>query len=109
MVGRVVVRVLDRHANDVAAISVAGQQHGHGRARRRRRVLRPAKLWNDTESAPDADCARRRSCGAAARGPSACGTVPVASFTITKLAWLREHEPDAFGRGSRTCCSPTTG
>jgi xylulokinase len=27
-----------------------------------------------------------------------CGSVPVASFTITKLAWLAHHEPDTFGR-----------
>jgi xylulokinase len=26
------------------------------------------------------------------------GTVPVASITITKLAWLREHEPEHFAR-----------
>ncbi len=35
-------------------------------------------------------------------GPSAwadaVGSVPVASFTITKLAWLREHEPETFAR-----------
>jgi len=27
---------------------------------------------------------------------AACGSVPVASFTVTKLAWLRENEPDVF-------------
>jgi xylulokinase len=59
-------------------------------------VLRPAKLWNDTESAPQADALVR------AWGPSAwadaIGSVPLASFTVTKLAWLREHEPDVFTR-----------
>ena len=37
----------------VAAISVAGQQHGMVALDEQRRVIRPAKLWNDTESAPD--------------------------------------------------------
>ena len=41
-------------APDVAAISVAGQQHGMVALDEHRRVIRPAKLWNDTESAPDA-------------------------------------------------------
>ena len=58
------------------------------------RVLRPAKLWNDTESAADAaDLVDRL--GAAAWA-DAVGTVPVASLTITKLAWLRRAEPDVF-------------
>ena len=44
--------LLDEHARDVGAISVAGQQHGMVVLDAARRVLRPAKLWNDTESAP---------------------------------------------------------
>lgn len=79
-----------------AAISVAGQQHGMVVLDADRRVLRPAKLWNDTESAVDADAL------VVALGPeawaAACGSVPVPSFTITKLAWLRRCEPAVFGR-----------
>ena len=41
-------------APTVAAISVAGQQHGMVVLDADRRVVRPAKLWNDTESAADA-------------------------------------------------------
>ena len=41
-------------APEVAAISVAGQQHGMVLLDHRGRALRPAKLWNDTESAPEA-------------------------------------------------------
>jgi xylulokinase len=61
-----------------------------------RRVLRPAKLWNDTESAPDAAALVER--WGARRWADVIGTVPVASITITKLAWLREHEPEHFAR-----------
>ena len=39
----------------------------------------------------------------------AVGSVPVASFTVTKLRWLAEHEPRARPRGSRRCCCRTTG
>jgi xylulokinase len=83
-------------ANRPAAIAIAGQQHGLVALDAAGQVLRPAKLWNDTESADDA-AALVRSLGAP-QWAAACGSVPVASFTITKLAWLKRHEPDVFDR-----------
>nr|MBA3288369.1 xylulose kinase [Acidimicrobiia bacterium] len=82
----------------VAAISVAGQQHGLVVLDGQRRVVRPAKLWNDTESADDAAALLDRLPGGAAGWAAACGSVPVASFTITKLAWLHRVEPESWGR-----------
>jgi xylulokinase len=83
---------------DVAAVSVAGQQHGMVALDDSRRVIRPAKLWNDTQSAPEAASLIDRLPGGRAAWAEACGLVPVASFTITKLAWLRRHEPEAWER-----------
>ncbi len=78
---------------EIAAISIGGQQHGLVVLDGEGRPLRPAKLWNDTESAEDA-----RSLIAAMGGPEwwadRVGIVPVASFTATKWAWLRRNEPD---------------
>ncbi len=84
---------------DVVSISVAAQQHGLVVLDSDCRVIRPAKLWNDTESAPEAR-ALTESLGADGWA-RACGSVPVPAFTITKLAWLAAHEPDAFSRVSR--------
>ena len=81
-----------------AAIAIGGQQHGMVVLDATGDVLRPAKLWNDTESAPDADALVHELDGGAAAWASACGSVPVASFTITKLRWLRRSEPDVFAR-----------
>lgn len=89
--------VLDR--NRPSAIAVAGQQHGLVVLDAAGGVLRPAKLWNDTESAPDAE-ALLAALGAEAWA-RACGSVPLASFTITKLRWLRRCEPDVFRRIAR--------
>lgn len=79
-------------ASEVAAISVAGQQHGMVVLDEAGRPVRPAKLWNDTESAEDA-----RLMVEAFGGPGwwaeHVGLVPVASFTATKWAWLRRVEP----------------
>jgi xylulokinase len=88
--------LLEEHGDGVAALSVAGQQHGMVVLDAARRVLRPAKLWNDTESAPEAAALVER--WGARRWADVIGTVPVASITITKLAWLREHEPEHFAR-----------
>jgi len=80
--------------NRPAAIAIAGQQHGLVVLDAAGRVLRAAKLWNDTESAQDADELVAR-LGPAAWA-AACGSVPVASFTISKLRWLRRNEPEVF-------------
>jgi len=83
-----------------AAIAVGGQQHGLVVLDDRGEVVRPAKLWNDTESAPDAaDLVEEL--GGPEQWAEAVGSVPVASFTITKLRWLQRNEPEAFLRVAR--------
>ncbi|MGP3535949.1 xylulokinase [Microbacterium sp. RD1] len=77
---------------DVAAVSIAGQQHGMVALDDRGRVIRPALLWNDTRSAgAAADLVREVGADAYA---ARTGVVPVASFTAAKLRWLRDAEPD---------------
>jgi xylulokinase len=74
---------------DVAAVSVGGQQHGMVVLDHGGRVIRPALLWNDTRSAQAARDLAAEFPDIAAR----TGSVPVASFTSTKLRWLRDTEP----------------
>ena len=85
-------------APDVAAIAVGGQQHGMVVLDADGAVIRPAKLWNDTESAPDAGWLLRQLPDGAAGWAAACGSVPVAAFTITKLSWLHRCEPEQWSR-----------
>ena len=84
---------------DIASVSVAGQQHGMVITDEAGAVLRPAKLWNDTESAPEAAALVKQF--GASRWAGSVGTVPVAAITITKLAWLARHEPNVFDRIGR--------
>lgn len=82
----------------VAAIAVAGQQHGMVALDDCGDVVRPALLWNDTRSAPDAaDLVAEL--GGAAAWADAVGSVPVASFTVTKARWMARVEP---GNAART-------
>ena len=81
-----------------AAISVAAQQHGLVVLGDDGEVLRPAKLWNDTESAPDTGMLLAALPGGQAGWAAACGSVPLPSFTIAKLHWLHRCEPETFRR-----------
>lgn len=78
--------------DDVGAVAIAGQQHGMVALDADGRVVRDALLWNDVRSADAAaqmvDELGRESWVART------GLVPVASFTGTKLRWLRDAEPD---------------
>jgi xylulokinase len=87
--------------DDVAAVAVAAQQHGMVCLDEAGAVVRPALLWNDTRSAgAAADLVAELS---AATWAQSVGSVPVASFTVTKLRWLAEHEPAAAERTAAAC------
>jgi xylulokinase len=90
--------------DDVAALSVGAQQHGMVCLDERGEVVRPALLWNDTRSAGAAS-ALVAEAGGPDEWAAAVGSVPVAAFTITKLRWLAEHEPEAMSR-TETVCLP---
>ena len=87
--------------DDVAAVSVAGQQHGAVCLDEDGRVVRPALLWNDTRSAAAADDLVREI--GAQSWVNSTGSVPVASFTVTKLRWIAEHEPANAARIASVC------
>ncbi|HJP74269.1 MAG TPA: xylulokinase [Pseudonocardiaceae bacterium] len=84
---------------DVAAVSVAAQQHGMVCLDEYGEVVRPALLWNDTRSAKAADeLVAEAGSNGRREWAEAVGSVPLASFTVTKLRWLAEHEPEAAKR-----------
>ncbi|UPK77009.1 xylulokinase [Nocardioidaceae bacterium SCSIO 66511] len=88
--------LLDR----ASAVAVGGQQHGMVGLDAAGEPVRDALLWNDTRSAAAANELVDE-----IGGPQACadatGSVFVASYTITKLRWLRDHEPDNAERVAR--------
>jgi xylulokinase len=81
----------------VAAIGVAGQQHGMVCLDERGDVVRPALLWNDIRSAgPAAELVAEL--GGPAAWAHAVGSVPLAAFTVTKLRWFARAEPKLADR-----------
>jgi xylulokinase len=77
---------------DVEAVSIGGQQHGMVALDAAGEVIRDALLWNDTRSGGAAE-ALRDEIGREAYA-ARTGLVPVASFTASKLRWLRDAEPE---------------
>jgi xylulokinase len=84
---------------DVGAVSVAAQCHGAVLQADDGTVLRRVKLWNDTTSAPQA--ARMQARLGVPAWTSAVGSLPTAAFTLPKLAWIAEHEPQVLARTRR--------
>jgi xylulokinase len=78
---------------DVAAISIAGQQHGMVALDSQGDVIRDALLWNDTRSAQAAKDLNRE-LGGDTETARKVGSVLVASFTATKLRWMADNEPE---------------
>lgn len=75
----------------VVGLAVAGQQHGLVTLDSAGEPVRPAPLWNNVTSAPDAE-----RLNAEADFAAEVGTSLVASITITKLAHLARTEPGAL-------------
>lgn len=79
----------------VVALGVSGQQHGLVVLDENRQVIRPAKLWNDTETAPQNETLVARLGGSAA-SLEKIGIIPLTGYTASKLLWMRENEPENF-------------
>ncbi|QEA27374.1 xylulokinase [Microbacterium sp. CBA3102] len=82
--------------DDITAWAIGGQQHGMVALDASGAVIRDALLWNDTRSAEAAaDLVAEFGAQELAERTN---VVPVASFTISKLRWLRDHEPENAAR-----------
>ncbi|AZK97511.1 xylulokinase [Streptomyces tsukubensis] len=79
----------------VTGIAVAGQQHGLVVLDAQGRPVRPALLWNDTRSAPQAAALARELPGGAREWAERTGSAPVAALTAAKWRLLTEREPRA--------------
>ena len=81
----------------VKAIGVSGQQHGLVVLDAGHQVIRPAKLWNDTETAPQ-NAALIERFGGREEFFRRFGVVPLTGYTVSKLLWLADNEPENFTR-----------
>lgn len=83
-----------------SAVAVGGQQHGAVMLDVDGEPVRDALLWNDLRSA-DAAVELVAELGGPQAAADLTGSVLNASYTVTKLRWLRDHEPEAAARVHR--------
>jgi xylulokinase len=81
---------------DVAAVGLTGQMHGLVLLDANRDVLRPAILWNDQRTG--AECAEIHERVGQAELIQEVGNVALTGFTAPKILWVRNNEPEVYGK-----------
>ncbi|MBI4475048.1 MAG: xylulokinase [Acidobacteria bacterium] len=84
-------------SSDVKAIGVSGQQHGMVALDQNGAVIRPAKLWCDTETFKQAEALTER-LGGEQKVIQLIGNPIAAGFTASKIVWLKDNEPSNYDR-----------
>ena len=84
-------------AAEVKAIGVSGQQHGFVALDSQGEVIRPAKLWCDTSTAPECEEIMEK-LGGFKKTIRALGNAVLPGFTASKILWLKKHEPENYQR-----------
>src|SRR5471030_1308382 len=86
----------------VESIALTGQMHGCVMLDADGQVLRPALIWCDQRTQPQADWLNaiigREELIQLVANPA------LPNFTLTKLLWVREHEPDTFNKIAHVLC-----
>jgi xylulokinase len=81
---------------DVRAVGLSGQMHGLTLLDANNRVIRPALIWCDQRSQPQVDWINKTA-GVEFVVRSTANPM-LTGFTLPKLLWVRDHEPENFAR-----------
>ncbi|MCC6681561.1 MAG: xylulokinase [Phycisphaeraceae bacterium] len=92
---RSVLRKARFNGRNVAGIGLSGQMHGLVITDRVGKPLRPSIIWNDQRTAAEA-AEIERMVGGKAKLIKLTGNAAMTSFTLTKLLWVRRHEPRVY-------------
>jgi xylulokinase len=86
----------------IAAIALTGQMHGAVMLDESGAVLRPALIWCDTRTQPECDWLTQR-IGYDRLIELTCNPA-LPNFTLTKLLWVKNHEPEIFAKVRHVMC-----
>jgi len=93
---REIMRALGARAASVRGVGITGQMHSAVLLDEDLEVIRPAILWCDTRTTAQCEAIRERMGDAGLR--RTVGNRALEGFTLPKLVWLKEHEPEALAR-----------
>ena len=82
---------------NVAALACSGQMHSSVFLDENMQVIRPAILWNDTRTTKQTKDIYA-ACGGEEKVLSYAYNRALEGFTLPKILWLRENEPDHFAK-----------
>jgi xylulokinase len=81
----------------VRAVGISAQQHGFVPLDSDGKVIRPAKLWNDTSTTDE--CTNLiESLGGIKHVIELIGNGIPPGFTVSKILWMRNHEPENYSK-----------
>jgi len=86
----------------IAAIGLTGQMHGAVMLDEHGAVLRPSLIWCDTRTQPQCDWLHRQ-IGYEKLIELTCNPA-LPNFTLTKVLWVKEHEPETFRKIRHIMC-----
>jgi xylulokinase len=92
----------DLEGVDIEAIGLTGQMHGCVMLDVDGQVLRPALIWCDQRTQPECDWLEAK-IGRERLIELTCNPA-LPNFTLTKLLWVRAHQPEIFGRIAHVLC-----
>jgi xylulokinase len=90
------------HTAPVEAVGLTGQMHGCVMLDAAGAVLRPALIWCDQRTQPQCDWLTQTIGYERLIELTANPALP--NFTLTKLLWVREHQPEIFARIAHVLC-----
>jgi xylulokinase len=90
------------HGGKVEAIGLTGQMHGCVMLDATGKVLRPALIWADQRTQPECDWLTA-TIGRERLIELTCNPA-LPNFTLTKLLWVKTHEPAIFAKIAHVLC-----
>ena len=95
-------RLCRSRSEPIAALALTGQMHGAVMLDGNGAVLRPAPIWCDTRTQPECDWLAER-IGYERLIELTCNPA-LPNFTLTKLLWVKRHEPETFAKVRHAMC-----
>ena len=92
----------EQPVSEIKAIGLTGQMHGCVMLDSEGKVLRPALIWCDQRTQPECDWLESRI--GRQRLIELTSNPALPNFTLTKLLWVRAHQPEIFGRIAHVLC-----
>ena len=92
----------EARGSEIEAVGLTGQMHGCVMLDADGKVLRPALIWCDQRTQPQCDWLTEK-IGFERLIELTCNPA-LPNFTLTKLLWVREHQPEIFAKIAHVLC-----